>query len=433
MNEGISIFRFRRDLRLEDNTALYYALKSGLKVMPVYIFDINITDKLNSKSDIRLDFIHHRLNIINSELKKYSSNLIVIYNSPLKAFEYLCGKYNVKKVFFNKDYEPYDIRSDVKVKEYLEKKEISVNIFKDRVIFEEAETVKKDGTPYTIFTPYSKIWKQNLDTAQIPDYKIDDFTDNFVKIPPAPIPELSEIGFTTSGLKFSKPIINKEIISNYNNTRNYPAIEGTSRLSTHLRFGTISIRTLVKIAKELNETFLNELIWREFFMSVLFHFPYVEKSCFKRKYENIEWRNNEEEFETWCKGHTGFPIVDAGMRELNSTGYMHNRVRMITAGFLTKSLLIDWRWGEAYFAEKLLDYELSSNNGNWQWAAGCGCDAAPYFRIFNPTEQAKRFDPDNIYINKWIPEVNTSDYPSKIIDIQFARNRAIMTYKKALL
>ena len=243
------------------------------------------------------------------------------------------------------------------------------------------------------------------------------------------LPSLKELGFIRSSIKVHAYDISQ--LDNYDEVRNFPALNQTSFLSPHLRFGTVSIRKVVKQTVS-NQSFLSELIWREFFMQILYHFKEVVHSNFRRKYDHIEWRNNAAEFESWKNGATGFPMVDAGMRELNATGYMHNRVRMVVAGFLCKHLLIDWRWGEAYFAKKLLDYELSSNNGNWQWAAGTGCDAAPYFRVFNPTTQIKKFDPEMTYINKWIPELNALSYPSPIVDHKTARERAIAMYKRGI-
>lgn len=431
--ENLCIFWFRRDLRLIDNTALYYALKSPFKVLPVFIFDKNILSKLENKTDRRVDFIYRHLNIINEQLLKYSSALHVLYDTPLRAFEALIKKYNIKAVYTNTDYEPYSQRRDEQIKDFLKAKGIEFYSFKDQVIFEKNEVLKSDATPYTVFTPYSKIWKNKFLNSDIKIYNINKYVENFYKTTASPLISLESIGFKNTDLKHILPEIKLEVISNYHNTRNFPYIEdGTSNLSVHLRFGTISIRELSKTASEINEVFLNELIWREFFMSIFYYFPYVAEKSFKKKYDFIKWRNNVNEFEKWCKGETGYAMVDAGMRELNQTGLMHNRVRMVVASFLTKHLLIDWRWGEAYFAEKLLDYELSSNNGNWQWAAGSGCDAAPYFRIFNPTEQQKKYDPENIYCRKWLSELKNKNYIQPIVEHSYARQRAIETYKQVV-
>lgn len=428
---NISVFWFRRDLRLFDNHGLFNALKNGNNVLPIFIFDKNILKNLDDKKDKRVSFIYQNLIYLESELNKYSSSLWVIHDTPINAFKLICSKYKVTSVYTNTDYEPYAIKRDKEVCDFLSLQNISFNAAKDQVIFEKNEVMKNDGTPYTIFTPYSKIWKQKLNENPIIAYDSQHLLTNLLKTKPFPFPLLSQIGFEIVHYQMPSKVVDTKIISDYDKTRNFPSINGTSRLSVHLRFGTVSIRQLASTAIELNEQWLNELIWRDFFMMILFHFPKVVNESFKKKYEYILWRNNEKEFELWCKGETGYPIVDAGMRELNETGFMHNRVRMIVASFLTKHLLIDWRWGEAYFAEKLLDYELSSNNGNWQWAAGCGCDAAPYFRIFNPEEQVKKFDSELIYIRKWIKNYK-SDYLAPIVEHSFARKRALEVYKKSL-
>jgi deoxyribodipyrimidine photo-lyase len=266
----------------------------------------------------------------------------------------------------------------------------------------------------------------------LPFYNSNELSGAFYKTDPLPMPEISILGFKESSAVIPSRMFHPEMLANYEKLRDFPAMNGTSRLSIHLRFGTISIRQLVSQASGVSQVFLNELIWREFYMMILWHFPGVINQSFKKNYDKIEWRNNEEEFKAWCEGTTGYPIVDAGMRELNTTGYMHNRLRMITASFLTKHLLIDWRWGEAYFAKKLLDFELSSNNGGWQWAAGTGCDAAPYFRVFNPYIQAQKFDPRSEYIRKFAPEAGSSSYTRPLVDHPMARERAIRTYKRAL-
>ncbi len=430
--QPVTVFWFRRDLRLHDNHGLYQALKNSNEVLPVFIFDKIILNRLSDKKDKRVSFIHQILKKLTTELQNQSSSLLVLYDEPLNAFKTICKSFTVKNVFTNHDYEPYAIDRDLKIKDWLKAKNISFHSFKDQVIFEKGEVMKSDGTPYTIFTPYSKIWKQKLADETVKSFPSKKLFSNLFKTKSFHFPSLSEMGFEKSDYEIPAAEINKNIISNYHLTRNLPAVNGTSKLSIHLRFGTVSIRELTSLAVKLNEQWLNELIWRDFFMMILFHFPYVENRSFKKKYENIEWRNNEDEFKKWSDGETGYPIVDAGMRELNQTGFMHNRVRMIVASFLTKHLLIDWRWGEAYFAEKLLDYELSSNNGNWQWAAGCGCDAAPYFRIFNPTEQTKKFDTDMLYIKKWINNF-TSDYLPPIVEHTYARKRALDVFKKSLL
>ena len=429
--EKVSIFWFRRDLRLDDNHGLFEALKSKNKVLPIFIFDKDILENLSEKKDKRVSFIHQNLQNIENELNKYGSSLWLIHDTPINAFKLICASYNVAEVYTNHDYEPYAIKRDKEVSDLLVMMKIAFHTFKDQVIFERGEVLKNDGTPYTVFTPYSKVWKEKLNRTKIEIFESKKLLSNLINTNPFAFPLIEDIGFEPTSFNFPIPEIDEQIIANYDKTRNFPGINGTSNLSVHLRFGTISIRKLVAKALELNEQWLNELIWRDFFMMILFHYPKVITESFKKKYDKIEWRNNESEFELWCKGETGYPIVDAGMKELNETGLMHNRVRMVVASFLTKHLLIDWRRGEAYFAEKLLDYELSSNNGNWQWAAGCGCDAAPYFRIFNPYEQTKRFDPELIYIRKWVKDLKP-EYLPLIVDHSYERKRALAVYKIAL-
>jgi deoxyribodipyrimidine photo-lyase len=430
--DAIAVFWFRRDLRLEDNVGLYHALRSGHPVLPVFILDTEILDRLEEKADRRVAFILAALGEINKKLASAGSSLKVLHRTPVEAFRKILDEYDVKAVFTNRDYEPYATARDEKISLLLKNSAIPFHSFKDQVILEKKEVVKSDGTPYTVFTPYSRAWKKQLTIQDTESFFSEKHAGNFLKLPAARIPGPEEISFTNTDTVSPVPAINQEIIRNYHLTRDIPSLEGTTRLGVHLRFGTVSIRQLVRTALDLNETWLNELIWREFFMSIIWHFPHVTDSSFKARYDAIQWRNNEEEFDRWCNGMTGYPIVDAGMRELNTTGFMHNRVRMIIASFLTKHLLTDWRWGEAYFAGKLLDYELSSNNGNWQWAAGTGCDAAPYFRVFNPAEQTRKFDPQMRYINRWVPELGSPSYPSPMIDHAMARQRALATYASGL-
>lgn len=424
----INIFWFRRDLRLDDNNALSQAASSGLPVLPLFIFDNNITDELPA-DDPRVTFIYETLLSVDEKLKEYNGSLFIMKGDPLASWKILLNQFGINAVYINKDYEPYAIQRDNSVESLLKTHGIPLLRFKDQVIFEEGEIVKSDGKPYTVYTPYKNKWMNDLKEI----LPLSDFDQNlqkklFVHKNECPAPD--KIGFEISSIKV-KPF-DLDAIPEYDKYRDYPALDKTSYLGPHLRFGTVSIRKLVKMALHGNRVFLNELIWREFFMQILFHFPHVVTGNFKSKFDNILWRNNENEFERWCSGNTGYPIVDAGMRQLNETGFMHNRVRMITAGFLCKHLLTDWRWGEAYFAQKLLDYELSSNNGNWQWAAGTGCDAAPYFRVFNPELQYKKFDPDGEYVRKWVPEKDRKDYPAPIVDHDFARKRAISVYRSGL-
>lgn len=424
--QKISLFWFRRDLRLNDNHGLHEALNGSFPVLPIFIFDDNILDEL-PKDDARLTFIYDTLSSINDTLKSHSSGLLCLKGKPIEVWKTLVNQYDIQEVYTNEDYEPYAIQRDQHVASLLKDSNIPFYAFKDQVIFEKDEVVKLDGKPYTVYTPYKNKWLEKFHDGLLKDYKVDSW-QNYFKFQ-CDFPSLFDIGFQRSSIAVLP--YDLSVADDYEDTRNFPAIIGTSALSPHLRFGTVSVREIVAKVKA-NSTFLSELIWREFFMQILFHFPDVVQHNFKRKYDGIQWRNNEEEFEKWKRGETGYPIVDAGMRELNETGYMHNRVRMITAGFLCKHLLIDWRWGEAYFAEKLLDYELSANNGNWQWSAGTGCDAAPYFRIFNPIEQIKKFDPDLKYIRKWVTDLDELTYPLPIVEHKFARERALKVYKVGL-
>ncbi len=428
----IALFWFRRDLRLNDNAGLYHALKSGCNVLPIFIFDKTILEKLPTKKDQRVDFIHQTLTQLNEQLQQHQSSLLVLQSNPLKAFEELTKTYVIDAVYTNHDYEPRAIERDESIKQFLSSKGINFMTYKDQCVFEKAEVTKDDGKPYTIFTPYSKKWKAKLNAFYLASYPTEKYFSEFYKTEFKQIPTLEDIGFKKTNLTIPTKTIKKELLIKYSLQRDFPSIQGTTMLSVHLRFGTVSIRTLARSAQGLSETWLNELIWRDFYMMILFHFPHVVKGAFKPAYNNIVWRNNEQEFKAWCDGKTGYPIIDAGMRQLNATGFMHNRVRMIVASFLVKDLLIDWRWGEAYFADKLLDFDLSANNGGWQWAAGSGCDAAPYFRIFNPTAQTIKFDKELQYINSWIPELNSCQYPTPIVDHAQARTRTLKAYKEAL-
>lgn len=430
-DKGISVCWFRRDLRLNDNTAFFHSLKSKYPVLPVFIFDPHILNKLEDKKDKRVSFIYLATVELHKEFVKNTSSFYIVNDSPLNAFKKICSFFPVKEVFTNHDYEPYAIERDERIKAFLTDKNIRFHTFKDQVIFERSEVMKSNGDPYTIFTPYSKVWKEKFRQEKIKPFPSESLLQNLLKTKPFHFPSLKEIGFEETKFKIPPLNISEEVIRHYDETRNIPSIEGTSFAGMYLRFGTVSVRELVKVANELNEQWLNELIWREFFMMILFHFPGVVHHNFNRKYDTIKWRNNQSEFELWCEGRTGYQIVDAGMRQLNETGWMHNRVRMIVASFLCKHLLIDWQWGESYFAEKLLDYELASNNGNWQWTAGTGCDAAPYFRIFNPSEQVKKFDPKLSYIKKWIKNFRPGYLP-EIVKHDFARKRTLEVYKKAL-
>jgi deoxyribodipyrimidine photo-lyase len=417
----LNIFWFRRDLRLEDNTGLGHALAAGLPVLPVFIFDTDILSSLEDPSDPRVAFIHTRILYMQEQLVKKGSGIHAFHGRPVEIFRELIQTYEVKNIFTNHDYEPYAIRRDEEIKSLAKEKGVGFSSYKDQVIFEKSEIVKENGEPYSVFTPYARKWKEKLEGVTLSSQKV-----NFTAFLPqaGSIPSLQDIGFIKSSITPSViPQVENELILRYDSTRDIPGIEGTSRLGVHLRFGTISIRQLVKKALDHPSKFLDELIWREFFQAILWHFPQVVHQSFRPQFDKIRWRNNEQEFGAWCKGRTGYPLVDAGMRELAATGFMHNRVRMVTASFLVKHLLVDWRWGEAWFASKLLDYELASNNGNWQWVAGSGCDAAPYYRIFNPTIQQKKFDPEGVYVRRWVPEYDTLEYPLPIVEHAMARER----------
>ncbi|MDO5978949.1 cryptochrome/photolyase family protein [Flavivirga spongiicola] len=421
----INLFWFRRDLRLEDNTALNAAMNANHNILPLFIFDENILNELPD-DDPRVNFIYQTLKKLNQSLQVHNASILIYKGKPEDVFKDLIETYTIENVYVNKDYEPYAIKRDQKIKSLLSISNINLISFKDQVIHEESEVLKGDGTPYTVFTPYKNKWlKVYTPKSILPKVNFNKFHKEKHHFP-----NLKDLRIKSSKIIVKPYKLNE--ISNYAKTRNFPYLDSTSYLSPHLRFGTISIRQIIAKLQDSDDVFLSELIWREFFMQILFHFPKVVSQNFRSKYNGIQWLNNETDFEIWCHGKTGYPLVDAGMRELNETGYMHNRVRMVTAGFLCKHLLIDWRWGEAYFAKKLLDYELSSNNGNWQWAAGTGCDAAPYFRIFNPIEQLKKFDPSQIYVKRWIPELGTSNYPNPIIEHKFARARALERYKAGI-
>ncbi len=423
----------RRDLRLRDNRALYEALRSGYTVLPVFIFDRKILDALEDRSDRRVEFIHRELERIQSTLIPLGSTLIVREGDPLAIWEDLLVEYQPKAVYTNRDYEPYARQRDTQMAAFCESKDVPFLTFKDQVMIEPDEVRKSDGTPYTVFTPYAKKWRERLREQGFGVFPSEDMLARFAPHRPLELPSLDQLGFKPSGdLRVPPRRVEDEVLAHYAKNRDRPDLNGTSRLSTHLRFGTISIRRLIFQAREHSEKYVSELIWREFYQMILWHFPQVVEHSFRTEYDRIEWRNDETEFQAWCEGKTGYPLVDAGMRELNATGYMHNRVRMVVASFLCKHLLIDWRWGEAYFAQKLLDFELASNNGGWQWAAGTGTDAAPYFRVFNPELQKLKFDPNEDYVKRWIPEYGTADYPQPIVNHRAAREEAIAAYQKGL-
>lgn len=447
MPTPISIFWFRRDLRIDDNAGLYHALRGQHSVLPLFIFDQHILEKLEDRDDARVGFIHRSITALADELRELGSSIIVKLGRPIDVWRELLDQHSIAVVYTNHDYEPYAIERDDAVRKLLESRSVAFHTFKDHVIFEDQEVVKQDTSPYTVFTPYSRRWLEKLDsrTSKVAGPRSEDvsfylksyparkYAKNFFKTKTLSIPSLKEIGFVENkSIAIPAPTVPRGLVRTYDKTRDFPALAGTSRLGIHFRFGTISIREKARNARELNKVFLSELIWRDFYSQILFHFPRVVGNAFRPEYDKIEWRNVPGEFDRWCAGQTGYPIVDAGMRELSATGFMHNRVRMVTASFLTKHLLIDWRKGEAWFARKLLDFDLASNNGGWQWAAGCGTDAAPYFRIFNPTEQQKKFDADGEYVRRWVPEVGTPKYPEPMVEHKFARERCLAAFKKAL-
>lgn len=434
MPQPINIMWFRRDLRLDDNAALYHALKSDNPVIPIFIFDKKILDDLHNKKDRRVEFIYRQIEAMQKELVKNKSSMEVYYDTPEKAFEKLLQKHTIEKVFTNIDYEPYATERDAAIGKMLEQYKATLHSYKDQVILDREEVLKDDGKPYTMYAPYNRRWKAVLTDFHLKAYPTKKYFKNFFQQAAPKMPTLESMGFEVVGDPFPPEEIDEQIIQNYANTRDLPGDEdGTTRLSVHLRFGTISIRQLMALAKKESPRFMDELIWREFYSMVLWHFPQVGKGkAFKPEYDTIQWQDDEKAFKAWCEGKTGYPLVDAGMRQLNTIGYMHNRARLATSGFLIKHLLLDWRLGEAYFAEKLLDYDLSSNNGNWQWSASSGCDASPFFRIFNPASQAKKFDPKGEYIKRWVPELNSLDYPKPIVNHEEARQRTLEAYRKAL-
>lgn len=426
----VSVCWLRRDLRLYDHRPLYHALGGKYPVVLLFIFDTDILGELDHKKDPRVHFIHDTLKELNEELAAFSTSVVIKHGNPEQVWKELLNELHVHEVFAGQDFEPYAKKRDNKIAKLLRDREIPFHLMNDHVIF--PNIYKDNGEPYLVFTPYKKKWLERFNAQDIETYDTDPLLKNLYSFTPRSLPDLTQIGFESTSIPFPARIIPKEIIKNYHQTRDFPALRGTTRLGVHLRFGTVSIRECIKVAGKLNQTWLSELIWREFFITILDHFPHTIEQAFKEKYNSIPWRNNRAEFDKWCQGQTGYPIVDAGMRQLNTTGFMHNRTRMIVASFLTKHLLIDWRWGENYFAQKLLDYEQASNVGNWQWAAGTGVDAVPYFRIFNPFTQAKKFDPQQAYISQWVPEIGSEKYPSPMVNHSAARIRALETYKAAV-
>jgi deoxyribodipyrimidine photo-lyase len=429
---AVNIFWFRRDLRLDDNTALYHALKTRENVLPLFIFNPDILEGIEFSPSERFNFIYKTLLEVKGKLEKIGSSLVVKFGKPTDVFKNLLSQYHICSVYTNRDYEPYSTYQDLYVERFLKINKIDFFSYKDHVIFEKDELVKPDGKPYTVFTAYKNKFIEKFNNEMVHSLDTAPYFHNFIRTKPFSIPTCEELGFTKQDITFPPKKLSQRLLEDYSSLKDYPSKNATSKLSVHLRFGTVSIRKITAMAALHSSSFFSELIWRNFFCQILWFYPHVATRAFKPSYDNIIWENNQDHFEAWCKGKTGYPFVDAGMRELNETGFMHNRLRMVTASFLCKQLLIDWRWGEAYFARKLLDYDLASNNGGWQWCAGTGCDATPYFRIFNPELQAKKFDTDFEYIYKWVPEYGTADYPLPIIDLKFARDRALQRYSQAL-
>ncbi len=437
MTYKITLFWFRRDLRLKDNAGLFHALKDKPNVLPVFVFDTDILNKLPRK-DARVLFIHQTIAAMKMQLQEKGSDLIVKMGKPIDVFKKMALENEIEAIYTNHDYEPYATERDGQIKKWCDTNNIQFKSFKDQCIFEKNEVVADTGKPYTVYTPYKKKWLKNLTAQDLKSYPVEEHEKSFFKVNPkdkinSKILSLKDLNFEDFDFSFPPKMTKKSILENYAENRNFPALsEGTSKLGLHLRFGTISVREVAKVAQKLSEVWLSEIIWRDFFMQILWHYPGVQEKSFRPQYEKIAWRTDEQDFKKWCKGQTGYPLVDAGMRELNETGHMHNRVRMVVASFLTKHLLMHWSLGERYFAAKLLDYDLAANNGNWQWAAGTGCDAAPYFRVFNPETQHEKFDKDSIYVKKWVPEYGTDKYIKPMVEHVAARARALTEYKKGL-
>ena len=432
MTTPLAVFWFRRDLRLDDNAGLSHALASGRPVLPIFIFDPAILAGL-PRNDTRVTFIHDTLQALRAELEaKYASSIALYHGKPLDVFAHILRSHPVAAVYTNHDYEPYARERDEAVRQWLEAQRVAFRTYKDHVLFEKDEISKDSGGAYTVYTPYMRKWRKVHSQTPVTPYATTAKLTNLVKQTALPDVSLADIGFTRSAMTIPAYRLEDDMLQHYARDRDFPSLTATSLLGPHLRFGTVSIRQIFQHAFPRSDIFCNELIWREFFSQILWHFPHTPQRCFKPQYDRIQWRNDEAEFKRWCEGTTGYPLVDAGMRELNATGTMHNRVRMVTASFLCKHLLIDWRWGEAYFAQKLFDYEMASNVGNWQWVAGCGVDAAPYFRIFNPSAQTEKFDKQLAYIQTWVSDWHTLTYPAPVVDHTFARERCLQAYQQAV-
>ena len=443
----------RRDLRLFDHAALYHALTSGAQVICVFIFDKAILDSL-PRSDRRVAFIHASLCELKQELNALGSDLIVRHGSATALIPRLADEFDADAVYANRDYEPDAIERDEQIEDHLSSEGKSLHLFKDQVIFERDEILNLSGLMYQVFTPYKRAWLAKLNEQALASYQIRPHLQHLKPCAVSPMPDLAQLGFDAvsvahllPGMDGGEQLFNDfcNRIDGYHDARNFPAQKGVSYLSVHLRFGTVSIRELARTANQIGsqgaQTWLSELIWREFYQQLLWHRPELVTHTFKTEYDTLPFPNNPDYFAAWCAGQTGFPLVDAAMRQLNQTGFMHNRLRMVAASFLVKDLLIDWRWGERYFATHLNDFDLSANNGGWQWAASTGCDAQPYFRIFNPTTQSQRFDPHGQFIRRYCPELAhlndknihapppQENYPAPLVDHATQRQAALTLFK----
>lgn len=463
---------FRRDLRDYDHAALFQALKSSQEVYCVFIFDTEILDRLPDRADRRVEFIWESVRELKQALQQQGADLIVRHGAASIEIPQLAKELNVTAVYANHDYEPAAIRRDASVADSLIHAGIAFHSFKDQAIFERDEVLTQTGKPYGVFTPYKNAWLKKLDDFYLQPYPVDRYISHLARGKVVELPSLESMGFKRTNLgSFMLPTgmsgaqrLFEDFIERmpmYQAARDFPAIKGPSYLSVHLRFGTISIRQLARTAWHMGgagaETWLSELIWRDFYFQVLHHHPHIaEGQAFKAEFDRLPFPNDKALFRAWCEGSTGYPLVDAAMRQLNQTGWMHNRLRMVTASFLVKDLLIDWRWGERYFADKLLDFDFSANNGGWQWAASTGCDAQPWFRIFNPVTQSEKFDAGGKFIRKYIPELAAcnqkeihapwlmpvlrqqelgiaigKDYPMPVVDHALQRSKALTLYKQA--
>jgi deoxyribodipyrimidine photo-lyase len=468
-----SLVWFRRDLRDFDHAALYHALKNSQQVHCIFVFDTDILDKLENKQDRRVEFIWESIRELKTALQNHGGDLTVLHGKARELIPQYALQANIHAVFANRDYEPNAVKRDAEVAKELAKNKIAFHDFKDQVIFEKDEVLSLSSKPYSVFSHYRNTSLKQLNDTHLAPYDVDDVLKNLAKIPVTDLISLETMGFARTnlaqmrlptGMSGGKQLLDdfEERIHQYKDARNFPAVKGVSYLSVHLRFGTVSIRHLARQARNRMDagsaSWLNELIWRDFYFQILHHNPHVAAGkSFKADFENLQFPNDEKLFKAWCDGQTGYPLVDAAMRQINQTGFMHNRLRMVAASFLVKDLLIDWRWGERYFAQNLIDFDLSANNGGWQWAASTGCDAQPWFRIFNPITQSEKFDAAGKFIRKYVSELaNCSDkeihapwtipplrqqsiaviigkdYPAPVVDHATQRALALALYKNCM-